>query len=347
MSSPRSTVWERGCCSTSSGHPTQRDLITILFSTFDLDLAHMKSPVGERECDRQRSRQTVISISDVNRLHHNNGGAASVRMVYNNDESISLSSYVTHHRHFDLLRLGTMADLAIPTSWPLPPTSPIPPTSPTQAVTSLQRQLKSLRIDIAELTAQAEAAADRTARVLQSLRSRDQVGSGTSNEPSSQETELSLTLRDHPFARFIYHDNALAHPSASASDAGQSAKTSRQGRSIALHRAETPIKGHASQVKASNTGFAPVAAPKVPLYSTYEQSRLFLQVTAAVKNEKNRSIQCDIVEVCPDSLQLTLQKVHYLQTDIRRRLYRRGLRNCWLRSPRRHLSTCAGWWPAR
>ncbi|SJX61797.1 uncharacterized protein SRS1_12781 [Sporisorium reilianum f. sp. reilianum] len=182
-----------------------------------------------------------------------------------------------------------MGDLAIPTSWPLPPISP------TQAVTSLQRQLKSLRSDIAELTAKAEAAADRTAQVLRNLRSQDEVGLNASNEPASQETQLSLTLRDHPFARFSYHDIAQSQPSASASDAGQSAKVTQQAASLTLHDSQASDKERSRHAMAFSTGSVPEAT-KVPLYSTYEQSRRFLEVTATVKDEQNRSFQCVIVE---------------------------------------------------
>lgn len=195
--------------------------------------------------------------------------------------------------------IGTMDELEIPTSWPLPPTSP------TQAVTSLQRQLKSLRTDISELLAQAQAATDRTARALQSLRSQDVKGPASSDEPGSQETEPSLTLRDHPFARFSYQNNAQAHPLASASDAGQISNNTEQAAFLTLNLAESPIEERGRTAKVYGSGSVPAIA-KIPLHTTYEQSRIFLEVTAAVKDEKTRSVQCGVVEVsCCDPTTLS------------------------------------------
>ncbi len=116
---------------------------------------------------------------------------------------------LTLHLHHYILYVDAHADGSIhckmaesesPTSWPLPPTS----TSPFL----LKQQLRTLRHDIAELTASTKTAADRIAVVLKRLRSQDERRMHTFADVDSHGSDLSATMRDHPFARFSFHDTA-------------------------------------------------------------------------------------------------------------------------------------------
>ena len=179
-------------------------------------------------------------------------------------------------------------------SWPLPPTSP------TQSFAHLQLQLKSLRNDIAKLTDRSEAAADRAAQVLDRLRHSNEAGAGTSDEPASTETETSITLRDHPYAKVSHHDIVQAHEWASTLDVRRSKKTTEPSRPLELDELEPSKKIIAQGALHSISCCVPEVA-RTPPHSTYEQSRAFLKVTMSVKDKKNRAAQCDVVEVsCPD-----------------------------------------------
>ena len=171
-----------------------------------------------------------------------------------------------------------------PTSWPLSPTS--------TPANLLHRQLKTLRSDISELAVHTENAANRIAQVLKRLRSSDESDSRTSYEPVSHESDLSATMRDHPFERCSFQEVA----------APDSPEFVGPRHSIAVRPTTVPTLGNGpahEKLTARFTGQIPLSVTiGASQRSTYEQSRTFLAVTSSMRDECMRAKQCDIVEVC-------------------------------------------------
>lgn len=199
-----------------------------------------------------------------------------------------MSARIDNDAHSSALLCATlntveMDDLASPTTWPIPPTA--------TAAHLLQKQLKALKDDVSELATKTENAANHIADVLMRIRSQDEMGRHIVDEAVSHESELSTTMRDHPFARFSYHDESHPFPS-TLSDTGKSARK---------YSAPPPAtKAESTREQQTELGESPIPSALAldnPHRSTYEQSRTFLLVTASMKDETNRAKQCDIVEV--------------------------------------------------
>ncbi|KAJ1027350.1 hypothetical protein NDA18_003358 [Ustilago nuda] len=175
-----------------------------------------------------------------------------------------------------------MQNINLPTSWPQTPTSAI--------ASHLRQELHGLKHDVAQLTEKTEAAADRIALVLKRLRSQDEMGRSTSDDAVSHKSDLSETIRIHPFAEFSFHDFALmdiAQDVEVRSDPeGEHCPPPTLGENVAYKR-----------------GSARVAKPILPSSPTLtqpgfscESSSTFLSVTASLKNEIARTHQCEVVE---------------------------------------------------
>ncbi|SPO23211.1 uncharacterized protein UTRI_01889 [Ustilago trichophora] len=188
---------------------------------------------------------------------------------------------------FLFTRVGeaTMDDIHPPTSWLLP--------SIDINITAhrLQQQLRELQCDIAELTLSTENAANRIAAVLKQLRSQDEPDSHKPDEAASHESEVSASIRNHPFASFFGHDSFQSAPSASFGDRN-------------VHNTKPPPlptvdagKDTARQfLELASSPLSSTATVEAPCRSTYEQSRTFLAVTSSLKDDAIRTYQCEIVE---------------------------------------------------
>lgn len=176
-----------------------------------------------------------------------------------------------------------MQNINMPTSWPLPPTS--------TPASRLRQELKVLKHEIADLIESNETAANRIALVLERLRSGDEIGANTSENAVSHRSDLGETMRDHPFARFSFHD--IAHmDSLPAVDVRDESKHE----SCPFPRSENNAakQGMAADAADPNTSLSIArtdASPECELSST------FLSITASLKDEVLRASQCEIVEV--------------------------------------------------
>lgn len=163
-----------------------------------------------------------------------------------------------------------------PTSWPPPPTRYEPDANP---LSHLVRDVKS---DVAGLVHFTEAAADRIATVLKQVRMLEPT---SANEGNSHESDLSLTIRDHPFASFGFLESTHFD---------------------AAFRSETRTRTDVDPTPVSKPTLSPETAAAKSLTPTstnvrhrltYDQARSFLAVNELLNGIDAEAQQFKIVKV--------------------------------------------------
>ncbi|KAF6767129.1 hypothetical protein PSEUBRA_002763 [Kalmanozyma brasiliensis GHG001] len=159
-----------------------------------------------------------------------------------------------------------------------------PSTGLGEAVSHLQQEMKAYKEEIAQLTTDTEAAADRIALVLGRYRSQTQAVFAKSPH-DTHDSELSVTALEQTFDAF-HELQSLPRDKGHQTSGRQIVKPSFLN-DTKLDTAENMAKS--PLVPSSLTTIAAVQ-------SSYEQSRTFLSVIAALKEEASRKRQCEIVE---------------------------------------------------
>lgn len=193
-----------------------------------------------------------------------------------------------------------------------PTSPPLSPTSLSVNAAHLQRELKLLKDDIAKLTANTEAAADRIALVLKQARLRSQAASAPT-EPRSHESDLSITIRDQTFDAFYEHRGSTSLDlSLSGERRHQTSKPEVQSPSFDGESVRSAAEGVFAAHKSPTLPF--LSPSKTAHDSLYEQSRTFLSVITFMKEERSRARQFEILEV--SSLVDAVIKCHRHTTEI-------------------------------
>lgn len=122
------------------------------------------------------------------------------------------------------------------------------------------------------------------------------MGSGAADEATSQESVLSATMRDHPFAKFSSYD--IAHLDAAASDHIIGGTGMEQGFAPSFGGTVTSTKRGARPTTAPAASSVSTAT-KDPHWTAYKQCSALRSVTASFSELQSRDSQCDIVEVSP------------------------------------------------